>query len=369
MNANENIMMEYICQEPDYIQEIFENKDLYTKAFVKLFLEKPIKRVYFSGSGSPHIIGRIMSLFFKKVLKVETSCEPPAILNNHKGFNCGGIFSPEEMLLICPAQTGRTTGPLNSARLAKQNGITTLCLTLTPNGPQAQESDIVILKPTGSEESFPESKGFAASLAILMLCALDAAYALGRMDEKTYQEYMEAFSRLPQCCRNAISAANAWFDRNEKLITEADGFRFVGYGIGYYVAQEAMLKTVESVRKPCMPFETEEYVHGNVMELKKDSVAFFLSAESGREKDRLLEVLTWCRQHSEKCVLIGSTETPGTDELSLTWDMLDFPDLNAIELLIPFQIIAHRGALATGNSTLTAPYPHAIREMNGFYNI
>ena len=201
-----------------------------------------------------------------------------------------------------------------------------------------------------------------------MLCALDAAYALGRMDQKTYDNYMDAFSRLPQCCRNAVTAAETWCDRHEDLLVNADGFRFIGYGIGYYVAQEAMLKTVESIRKPCMPFETEEYVHGNVMELRKDSVAFFISAESGSEKDRLLEVLGWCRQHSNNCVLLGSTGTPGIDDLSLTWDMLDVPYLNAIELLIPFQIIAHRGALATGNSTLTAPYPDAIKEMNGFYH-
>ncbi len=367
MMRNENVMMDYITEEPGYIRQIFADRERYAADFVRLFTEKDIKRVYFSGSGSPHIVGKIASLFFKTILKVEASCEPPAILNNHEGFNCAGIFRPDEMALICPAQTGRTTGPVNSARLARKKGISVVSLTLDPNGMQAKESDIIIVKPTGAEESFPESKGFAASLAILMLCAVEAAHALGRISEKEYAKYNDAFARMPEACEKAIDAANNWVEKHGELIKSADSFRFVGYGTGYCVAQEAMLKTVESVRKACMPFETEEYVHGNVMELKEDSVTFFISAEESLEKERLIEVLKWCRKHSRNCVLVSDTCTSAADGLSLTWDMLGVPYLNAIELLIPFQVIAHRGALLTGNSTLVAPYPDAIREMHGFY--
>ncbi len=364
---SENAMLEYIREEPRYVKEIVQNKAAYTANFVKLLMERPIKRVYFSGSGSPHIAGRILALFFKKLLRVEASCEPPAILNNHEGFNGADIFKPEEKLLICPTQTGRTTGPIDSARLARKQGIAVVSVTLNPNGLQAKESDIVILKPTGPEDAFPESKGFVASLAILMLCALDAAHALGRIDDKTYSEYISAFNKLPESCEKAYNAVNAWFDRNEGLIAAADSFRFVGYGMGYYVVQEAMLKLVECIRRPCMPFETEEYIHGNVMEMKEDSIIFFVSAESGKEQARLMELLAWCRARNRSSILLCNTGTPEADDLSIEWDMMGVPYLNAIELLIPFQVIAHRGALATMNSTLRAPYPNAIDELHGFH--
>lgn len=156
---DENTMLRYIEAEPDDIRRIVRDRERYTAAFVKHFLSHPVKRVYLSGNGSPHSVCVVAGMCMERLLGVEASSSLPAVLNRHTPFNANGVYRPEEMLLICPAQTGRTTGPIESARLARAAGIPVLCTTLSPGGALARECDIVIEKPTGFEESFPESRG------------------------------------------------------------------------------------------------------------------------------------------------------------------------------------------------------------------
>lgn len=131
---NENAMMDCIKAEPDVIKEILDNREYYCGDFVKHFMTHPVKRVYLSGHGSPYNAGVVVGFMMEKLLKVEAATSYPTLFMNHSGFNVNGMYSPEEMLVICPAQSGRTRGPVYVARKAREMGILIICTTLLRDG-------------------------------------------------------------------------------------------------------------------------------------------------------------------------------------------------------------------------------------------
>ena len=360
---NENAMMDCIKAEPDVIKEILDNREYYCGDFVKHFMTHPVKRVYLSGHGSPYNAGVVVGFMMEKLLKVEATTSYPTLFMNHSGFNVNGMYEPEEMLVICPAQSGRTRGPVYVARKAREMGIPVICTTLLRDGVLARECDIVIEKRSGDEESFPETKGHVASMAILMLCVVEAAYALGRILKSEYDGYLEAFESLPRSVALAAERTLSWYEAHRQVLLEAGSFTFLGYGANYATAVEGGLKLLETTLKPCMSYECEEFMHGQNQPVKEESVLFFLCPREP-ERDRMDELVQWCRRHTHNCFMVASPDDPVTDAHSIVSDFVECEFLTAIEYLIPFQVLSHVAARDMGLSSVVANHDDAGKELN-----
>ena len=363
MDMNENAMMDCIKAEPDVIREILDNREYYCGDFVKHFMTHPVKRVYLSGHGSPYNAGVVVGFMMEKLLKVEATTSYPTLFMNHSGFNVNGMYEPEEMLVICPAQSGRTRGPVYVARKAREMGIPVICTTLLRDGVLARECDIVIEKRSGDEESFPETKGHVASMAILMLCVVEAAYALGRILKSEYDGYLEAFESLPRSVALAAERTLSWYEAHRQVLLEAGSFTFLGYGANYATAVEGGLKLLETTLKPCMSYECEEFMHGQNQPVKEGSVLFFLCPRE-TERDRMDELVQWCRRHTHNCFMVASPDDPVTDAHSIVSDFVECEFLTAIEYLIPFQVLSHVAARDMGLSSVVANHDDAGKELN-----
>ena len=113
----------------------------------------------------------------EKLLHVEATSSYPMLFNNHEGLNAGGNYKPDEMALICPAESGRSKGAVLTARMARAQAIPVICTTLNPHGVLARECDVVLVKPTGKEEALPSTKGHSVGIFILLLCLVETARA------------------------------------------------------------------------------------------------------------------------------------------------------------------------------------------------
>ena len=140
-------MLDEIAEESELFSYVLERKNYYTKDFVNIFLNNKIKKIYFLGSGSPSHLSTTLKYAAIKILKVEASCSLPSLFNNHEGFNISNAYRPNEMLLICPVESGRTKGPVIAARKAKELGVHVVCTTLNENGILTKAADVVIKKP------------------------------------------------------------------------------------------------------------------------------------------------------------------------------------------------------------------------------
>jgi glucoselysine-6-phosphate deglycase len=354
---NSRIMLEEIAEESALFTAIMKDRVAITKDFVCLFLEHKIKRIYLSGSGSPSHIALILKYAAINLLHIEATYSYPALFNNHEGFNVGNNYSPEEMLLICPAESGRSKGPVIAARNAKKLGIPVVCTTLNPVGVLARESDVVIVKPSNHEVALPSTKGHSTGLFLLLLCFIEAARAIGSISEKEYDRYIDGCTRLPESCRDAREKTLQWFSNHQDIIMLAENYRLIGYGANYGTVMEAALKFIESHKRPSMGYELEEFMHGPIRSVRKDEVLFFLCTEDCPEKDHMIRLFRVMKQYTENCVLVQSRSDEFTDPLALTFNAVNMEFLSTVEYLVPMQVLAfeisdHLGLDMTIKTTL-----------------
>lgn len=348
---NKHAMIDTIKEQPGLIEELFENRKEITKGFVELFQKQNIKKVYFSGHGAALNDALWIEPFMKMILKVEVEVTNPTTFNHRGAFNVGGFWNPEEMLVICPAQAGHTTGPILTARKAHEQGIKVLCITHDPESILAKECDVIIDNHSPAEPAFVETKGHIADVLIGYLCALEAALALDRITQEEYEEWCEAIAELPKRCEKHIQATIDWYEKNKYLLVSASAYTAIGFAENYVTAKDGCLKLAEATAKDCASYEMEEYMHGPNLSLHEDTVMFILNPKAG-ESQRMAEIYKYCRKISTRCILIASKENSDADEKALLLDSLDKEYLTGLEYIIPFQILAHLTAMDLGLSTI-----------------
>jgi glucoselysine-6-phosphate deglycase len=342
------VMLEEISDEPLLFKKIFEDRIAITKDFVKLLSSQNIKRIYLLGSGSPSHIAFILKFAATQLLQIESTYTYPTLFNNHEGFNVGNKYSPDEMLLICPAESGRTKGPVIAAREARKLGIPIVCTTHNPSGVLARECNVVIEKPSGREIALPSTKGHSTGIFILLLSFVEAARAIGSISEEQYDYYIDGFKHLPESCVDAREKTLSWFSDHQDIIMLADKYRIIGYGCNF----------IESHKRPTMAYELEEFMHGPIRSVNKDEVIIFISADESPEKDRMIKLFQLMKEYTNNCILIQSSSNQIKDPLALTFNAVNTRFLNTIEYLVPFQVLSfiisfHLGLDMTIRKTLS----------------
>ena len=359
-----DIMMDYIREQAEIIDRLLKNRKQIVKPFVEHLKKYPVKRIYFSGHGSPYHVSVILKPMIEQLLQIEVSTETPTLFNYHGAYNVNGVYKKEEMFLICPAQSGRTSGPYYAALRAKELGIPSMCITLREEGKLAEVCDIVIKKDSGEEESFPETKGHITSVTTLMLAVIEAAHETGKMTEQVYEEYCEKFSELPQACLRAVDATLKWYETNKKYLLKEPNAVVIGYGENYGTALEGSLKILETSLKLCVGYECEEYMHGKNQIVTYESVQYFIYTPSiPQEMERMSRLVKWCRERSEGCFVLCDSDCELRDEKAISWKQVCYPYLSAIENHIPFQVISYMIAESLGLSTIVAHYDTAGKEL------
>ena len=347
---NRHAMMETIREQPDLIRELYENRKEITKDFVEFFRTHNIKKVYFSGHGAALNDALWIEPFMKKILRVDVEVTNPTTFNYRGEFNVNGAFQPEEMVLLCPAQAGHTTGPILMARKARIQNIPVICFTHDTESILARECDIEIDNHSPAEPAFVETKGHIADVLLGYLCTLEAALALERISPDTYREWCRAVEQLPERCEKHIQAAEEWYQKHKYLLVSAGGYTAIGFAENYVTAKDGCLKLAEATSKDCASYEMEEYMHGPDLSIHEDTVIFILNP-AAEESRRMSELYRYCRKISRRCILIASKGNADADEKALLSDFLDKEYLTALEYIIPFQVLAHLTAMDLGLST------------------
>lgn len=341
MNAEKrNVMLEEIMSEPGYFRECLERREELTGDFVKLFTSHRFRRIYFSGSGSPSHAGLVLKYAAEKLLNIEATYSYPMLFNNHEGVNVGGKYKPEEMVVICPAESGRSKGAVITARAAKAQGIPVVCTTLNPEGVLARECDVVMVKPSGNELALPSTKGHSTGIFLLLLCLVETAKALHTIDGETYRAYVDGLEGLIQSCGAAVERTLDWFEEHKRMVMNAPFYRVIGYGANYGTALETALKFIETHKRLTMAYELEEFMHGPIRTVNPGDCIFFLCAEDGPEKERMKKLYEVVRKMTDNCVLVCSEADGAGSPMALTFPAVNREFLTAVEYLTPMQVLA-----------------------------
>lgn len=367
MEENQHAMMDCIMAEPELIRTLIAKRKLLSKAFVELFQKHSFKKLYFSGQASGIYIGMMLKPMIEDMLAIEVTVTNPAAFLDHERFNVNGVYQPDEMVMLCPAHSGSTKGPVRMAEICQQMGIPVVCTTYDVHSELAKRSDVVIDKMSSKEASYIETKGHIASLTIFFLCILETALTMGRLSESDYQQWISDFEKIPAACEDVLVQTNKWYDKNKEMLIKSNIARYVGFGSGYAVALEGSLKIAEATGLAPLAYEMEEFMHTATTQIEEDSLIFVI-APKAKESKRMNQLLQWCREHTKYCVLVASKNHPELDTISLHANFLDKEYIYVLEYLIPFQMIAHLLAMDMGFSTIHARNDGASRQLKTHVN-
>lgn len=333
-------MLAEIKEQPELLQGIWDRRQEITRDFVELCLAHPIKKVVFVGNGSPYFAGCTLQFAAEKLLHAETGVVISSVFNHHTDFNISGKFDPDEVLLVCPAESGHSRGQVDAARRAKAQGIHVMSTTLNPTGVLARTTDVVLAKSGVHEIAMATTKGQTMALFLIFLNFLEAGRALGTISEEEYRYYLEACSRVPQNVAETIRDTEEWFAANEARVAQAEKFWILGYGANYGTAQEAALKFFECHMKPSFALELEDALHGPFRALRKTDLLLFIAAEEGPERDRMKILADASKVYCDNCILIQSEkQEPAADMLQIHSSDVEF--VNTMEYLIPLQMLSY----------------------------
>ena len=343
-------MLNEIKEQPELMRSLFEKREQITGKFVDLVLKNHTKRVYFTGCGSPLMASKALVYAAKNLLGVEATACPAMLFNNHDHFDTEH-YKPEEILLVCPAESGMGKGQVNAERTAKSLGIPVVCTTWNKDGILAQESDITLLKINPPEVALATTKGHTMALIMLLMCFVDTAKALGRIDGNEYKSYMDAFKALPDTLASAVNTTLEWFNIYGDKVMGSSFYRFIAYGANLGNVEEAALKFVECNKRPALFYELEECMHGPIRSIKTDDVVFLISSEEGKEKERMKTLYEVIKSVTDNCFMIQSKNDSFIDPNGIAFQCTNKEFINTIEFLVPLQILAFKVAEGLGLDT------------------
>ena len=332
-------MLEEIKEQSALLRSLYNNRKALCADFVSLYQKHLFKKVLFVGNGSPYYAGYTLKFAAETLLRAEAEAVYAGVFHHHTDFDVSGQFRPEEILLVCPAESGHSKGPVDAARRAKKKGCYVMSTTLNPQGILAQSSDIVLAKPGKHEVAMASTKGQTMAIFMIFLNFLEAAYHAGSLSQTEYDRYLHACEQAPENIERSIEDTISWFEKNEQRVMNASKYFLLGYGANYGTAQEAALKFFECHGKPTISLELEESLHGPFRALDRRDMVFFIAAEDGPEKERMRRLSQAVEPYCENRILMQNIhEKTSGDILPVSTSDVEF--VNAIEYLVPLQVLS-----------------------------
>ena len=121
-------MIDYIREQKEVLQQIFDNKDKVAKPFVEMFEEHPIKKIYTIGTGSSYHAALVGKDMLAGLLDVEVDCIIPTTFERYEKININGVYKPDEILAFAISQGGKSSSTINAIEKAKSAGIENMTL-------------------------------------------------------------------------------------------------------------------------------------------------------------------------------------------------------------------------------------------------
>ena len=341
---------------------ILQKKDI-TEEFVKLFLSRDIKKIYFSGQASGIYIGMILKPFIEDCFQMEVQVTNPYEFVLNERFNVNGIYKPSQLCMICPAHSGTTPGPIKMAEICQEEEIAVVTVTYDLQSPLALQSTVAIDKRSGKEKSYIETRGHFASMVCIYLCFLEYGKASGRISAERYGVLLDCLKKVSCSMYHIVPKTFQWYNQNKKLLLDADVIRYIANGEYVGAALEGGLKIAETTHKSRLVYESEEFMHSGTTEVKRNSVIFMLMPEN-RAYVRMQELYGWCRQHSGRTIVLCSCENAKDFENALGVTLEDVPYFSAMEYILPFEVLAYLLSEDLGLSVITSANEDGYENLN-----
>ncbi|WP_421907197.1 glutamine--fructose-6-phosphate transaminase (isomerizing) [Mameliella sp.] len=247
------------------------------------------------------------------------------------------------------SQSGETADTLAALRYCADKADKIFSVVNVPNSSIARESDLALPIHAGVEIGVASTKAFTCQLNVLLLLALKAAEARGRLTPEARDEILKGLRALP-------GTFNAALDRDEVIagvarkLAEARDILFLGRGLMYPLALEGALKLKEISYIHAEAYASGELKHGPIALIDKH-VPVVVMAPKDALFEKTVSNMQEVMARGGKVCLVTDAEgaaAAGQDVWRVV-QMPTVPDLLApILYALPAQLLAYHTAIAKG---------------------
>lgn len=260
-----SIMWDYIAEEPEVLERLLETDEVVRFA---ADVGEKLEAVYFVAHGSSYNASVAVSDFMAKHGGVRVYTYTPANFCYHASSIAREIR--ERVLVVAISQTGTSSGVIEAMESAKKQGLVTLGITAVEASPVGSGADHMLSLGCGPEESNAKTKGYSATLVLLMRLALSLGREKGIIDEAYELEVLGELRGQIAQFPSLTAKIRSWCERKH-YGNQLKELYVLGYGMNFGTAMEGQLKLMETMCIPTMFNDIGEFSHGMHRALNENS--------------------------------------------------------------------------------------------------
>lgn len=295
-----SIMWNYIEEEQGVLSRLIQS--VQTDEFAeKKGLE--LKAIYFVAHGSSFNAAVSVLSYFARNAGVRAYAYTPG--NFCSGCSAVALEDPASTLVVVISQTGTSSGAIEALKYAKTLGLNTLSITAVNGSPVASTADHTLYLMCGDENSNAKTKGYSATLTLLLLLALSIGFKNGTLDMTKKLAGIDEISRMIQSIPEIYERALD-FCRREKFGEDMSDLYVLGSGMNFGTAQEGQLKHMETMCIPTMFNDIGEFSHGMHRSINEKSSVLLIKSDDDM-KDLIEQSYQYLKGITPNVWIIDST--------------------------------------------------------------
>lgn len=330
-----SIMFDYINETPAVLNHIIDERARICSEFVGQFKDADIETVYIIGSGTSYHSGVSAKLYLEEVTGWKIiPMYPTRFSRDEKVFD-------KKSLVIGISQGGQSLSTVEGLDAAAERGLLTAAVSENPSALIFEHAQTkTMLEVLGNELCGAKTKGYAGSIATLMVMLTELARAKGVVSAEAIEAYVARMKKVAANIPAVIDASVSWYKRISSDMFDAKRIIVVGYDGMYGDVLEGALKTLETVRVGVTGYDIEEFFHGIYNSISEDSYLFYLASE-GDYKPRTLKLIEILGEWTSHNYLIASPEgVENPSEFDCVVQFAEDPLFSCWEYIIPMQVVA-----------------------------
>ena len=257
-------------------------------------------------------------------------------------------LSPQSFAVFV-SQSGETADTLAAMRHATGQVARIVTLVNVASSTMAREADISLPILAGIEVSVASSKAFTCQLTVLLILALQAAHARGRISNAVLASHLADLQKLPGLVNQALGSSQPIAALAGRM-AEAQDVLFLGRGPMYPLAMEGALKLKEISYIHAEGYASGELKHGPIA-LIDAHVPVAVLAPTDALFDKTISNMQEVMARNGKILLLSDAEGVAKAGGGC-WATVTLPTapalLTPILYAIPAQLLAYHTAIAKG---------------------
>ena len=291
-------MYDYICETPDVLTYIINNRKEIVQEFVNEYKDKKIDQIYVIGSGTSYHAGLSAKNYLEEILNIKVFCMyPTQFSRSEKVFN-------KNTLVIGMSQGGQSLSTVEGLDAASKRGLMTASVSENPTALIFEHAQTQTRIEVGNEKCGAKTKGYAGTTVTLMMMLSELAIIKGILKEEKFKLYKERMFNVIHNMPLVVDAATKWYGRIKDEFLPAKRIIVVGYDGNYADVLEGALKVLETVRQGVTGYDIEEFFHGIYNSITESAHIFYL-ASKGDYKPRTLKLIEILKEYGVKKCYYG----------------------------------------------------------------